>query len=265
MRPPGMWWCVTVIVVDVFGRCGLGVVDVFGRLGSCFGRWGVWALGMKHEFHDARFVGDWSCICLPHQSRVRMASRVAYGALRSACRVVSSAAIRPSMSEAAQYRYVSNPSIRGVSCGWLAQKRGFAYRARFASQLKAARWIAGRLGVSVRSLRIDRDGVRACADLKVSTHAGVTHSRGRWIARAKGKVVGRCATEQAAANSVAKALRVGVGALKKRRRGIPKYLARRLFVTAYRIFHEYVPGDYDSMIAHETRAARMFRQDSLLC
>ena len=101
-----MWWCVTVIVVDVFGRCGLGVVDVFGRLGSCFGRWGVWALGMKHEFHDARFVGDWNCICLPHQSRVRMASRVEYGALRSACRVMSSAAIRPSMSKAAQYKYV---------------------------------------------------------------------------------------------------------------------------------------------------------------
>lgn len=163
----------------------------------------------------------------------------------------------------AQYRHVSHPSIRGISCGWVEQKRGISYRARFASQLKAARWIAGRMGVSVASLRIRRAGVQACVDLKVAKYSGVTHSRGRWIARARGKVLGRYATEQEAAYGVAKSLGVGVGALK--RSGIPNYLAKRLFLVAYPIFREYVPGDYESMVAHETKSARMFLQDSLLC
>ena len=218
-------------------------------------------LGMKHEIHDARLVAG---------KRFAPSVKCSHGQ-QSCIRCVACSMPRrefcshlPSMSKATQYKYVSNPSIRGVSRGWLAQKRGVAYRARFTSQMKAARWIAGRLGVSVTSLRIDSGGVRACADLKVSKHAGVTHSRGRWIARAKGKVLGHYATEQAAANAVAKALRVGVGAL-KRRRGIPKYLAKRLFLVAYRIFRKYVPGDYDSMIAQETRGAHMFRQGSLFC
>ena len=162
------------------------------------------------------------------------------------------------MPQFAQYKHVSHPCIRGVSCGWVAQKRGVGYRARFASQLKAVRWIAGRMGVSVASLRIRGAGVRECVDLKVSKHAGVTHSRGRWIARARGKVLGRYANELEAAHAVAKALRVGVRALK--RSGVPNYLAKRLFRVAYTVFHRYVPGDYDSMVALERQAAHTFRK-----
>ena len=78
---------------------------------------------------------------------------------------------------------VSHPC--GDSRGWVAQKRGVGYR-RFASQLKAAHWIAGRLGVSVTSLRIPGVGVQG-VNLTVPKHTGVSYSRGRWIAHAKGE------------------------------------------------------------------------------
>ena len=132
------------------------------------------------------------------------------------------------MPEGARYKHVTHPP--GGSCGWVAQKYGVCYRARFASQLQAVRWIAGRMGVSVESLRRPGAGVRECVNLKVAKHAGVTHSRGRWIARARGKVLGRYANELDAAHAVAKALRVGWKALKKP--GIPNYFAKRLFSAA---------------------------------
>ena len=162
-----------------------------------------------------------------------------------------------------QYRYVSHPRIRGVSCGWVAQKRGVGYRARFDSQLKAAKWIADLLEVSVASLRIKPVGVKAPATLKFSKHAGVTYDRGRWIARMDGgaKLLGRFGTEFEAALAVAAATGSGVRVLKKS--GIPKYLAKRLFVAAYRVFRKYVPGDYNSMVAHEKLSVKMFLQASL--
>ena len=112
-------------------------------------------------------------------------------------------------------------------------------------------------------MRIKSAHVRTGVRLKIAKHAGVVYNHGRWVARVKGKILGRYVTEIDAARAVAKVLGVGVKALK--RSGIPKYLAKKLFMAAYRIFRKYVPADYDSMIAHETKAARMFRQDSLLC
>ena len=165
-----------------------------------------------------------------------------------------------------QYRYVSHPRIRGVSCGWVAQKRSVCYRARFDTQLQAAKWIANLLGVSVASLRIKPVvGVKKkapAATLKFSKHAGVTYDRGRWIARGAGtELLGRYGTEFEAACAVAAATGVGVKALKKK--GLPKYLAKNLFKAAYRVFRKYVPGDYDNMVAHEKLSVKMFQQASL--
>ena len=161
-----------------------------------------------------------------------------------------------------QYRYVSHPRIRGVSCGWVAQKRGVGYRARFDTQLQAAKWIADLLEVSVASLRIKPVGVKAPTTLKFSKHRGVIYDRGRWIARGdEAKLLGRFGTELEAALAVAAATGRGVRALKKS--GIPNYLAKRLFIAAYRVFRKYVPGDYNSMVAHEKLSVKMFLQASL--
>ena len=107
-------------------------------------------------------------------------------------------------------------------------------------------------------MRIRHACVQTCIDLKVAKYYGVTYSRNRWVARVQQKILGRYTTEQEAANRVAAALGVGVRVLRKT--GKPKYLAKRLFHVAYPIFKEYVPGDYQSMIDHETTSARMFRQ-----
>ena len=166
------------------------------------------------------------------------------------------------MAPATKYKYVSQPLIRGVSCGWVAQKRHVAYRARFATQRKAANWIAAILGVSAASLRVRSAGVQATTPVPSTRCVGVTPSRGRWVARVRGVVAGRFDSESEAAKCVATATRVKVQAL--RRKGVPGYLARNIFQAAYDVFRDYVPGDYQSMIAHERTSAKMFREDSCM-
>ena len=161
-----------------------------------------------------------------------------------------------------RYKHVSCPCIRGVSAGWVAQKRGVGYRARFPTQRHAAKWMAARLGVPVDSLRLGRAGVKAKAksELPRERYLGVTAVRGRWVARWRGRVLGRFGDQLGAAESVAAAAGVEVRGL--RRKGLPDHVARRVFGSAYQVFRDYVPGDYQSMIAHETASAQMYKQDS---
>ena len=154
------------------------------------------------------------------------------------------------------YKHVSRPCIRGQSRGWVAQKRGVGYRARFATELKAAQWLAKEMKVAVACLHIRRQGVR-----EMDRYHGVVAARGRWEARAEGQTLGRFDSASLAARCVAKHKGVDVKSLKRQ---VPSHVARRIFVAAYKVFGKYRPGDYDSMIEQENGAAWMFQQDCLL-
>ena len=163
-----------------------------------------------------------------------------------------------SMKSVRRYKYVSRPCIRGQLRGWVAQKRGVGYRARFASDLKAAQWLAKEMGVSVASLRIRSQGVRGTGtSFAVSLYRGVVAARGRWEARVDGQTRGRFDSQVLAARCVAKHKGVTVKSLK---RLVPPHLARRIFIAAYKVFGKYRPGDYESMLQQENDAARMFQQ-----
>ena len=163
------------------------------------------------------------------------------------------------MKSVRRYKHVSRPCIRGQLGGWVAQKRGVGYRARFASELKAAQWLAKEMGVSVASLRIRGQGVREKdMMLMVSLYHGVVAARGRWEARVHGQTLGRFDSEVLAARCVAKHRGVTVKSLKKG--SVPPHVARRIFKVAYKVFHKYRPGDYESMVQQEMDAARMFQQ-----
>ena len=157
-----------------------------------------------------------------------------------------------------RYKYVSRPCIRGQLRGWVAQKRGVGYRARFASELKAAQWLAKEMGISVACLRIRSQGVRGTGtSFAVSLYRGVVAARGRWEARVDGQTRGRFGSQVLAAHCVAKHTGVTVKSLK---RLVPGHLARRIFIAAYKVFGKYRPGDYESMLQQENDAARMFQQ-----
>ena len=82
-----------------------------------------------------------------------------------------------------RYRGVTRPG--DGSLGWVAQKRGICYAARFTSEAKAAKWLAERLGVSVSSLRqttLPGSEVR-------ESYRGVVYHSGCWEARLRGGVV----------------------------------------------------------------------------
>ena len=162
---------------------------------------------------------------------------------------------------ASRYKHVG---FHGASLGWVAQKRGVGYRARFPSDMAAARWLAARMGVALANLRIgSRAPGRVQRELRMSRYRGVVLSRGRWIARARGNVVGRFPSEILAAQRVARCLGVPVHTLMKKSRG-GDCVARRIFTAAFQVFSGYVPGDLVSMYQHEADSAKMFAEEPLV-
>ena len=82
-------------------------------------------------------------------------------------------------------------------------KRGVGYRARFASELKAAQWLAKEMGISVACLRIRSQGVRGTGtSFAVSLYRGVVAARGRWEARVDRQTRGRFGSQVLAARCV---------------------------------------------------------------
>ena len=162
------------------------------------------------------------------------------------------------MSSHSRYRYrgVSRPGNGAL--GWVAQRKGCCYAARFTSEVRAAQWLARRLGVSVSSLRrmklpgAEREG-------KLSYRRVVFHS-GCWEARAAGgAVLGYFGTQKEALARVMKETRQTEKQL--RRKDFSMATLRARFKGRHRIFRQYVPGDVQAMYDHESKSACMYKED----
>ena len=159
-----------------------------------------------------------------------------------------------------RYRGVSRPGDGAL--GWVAQRKGHCYAARFESEKAAARWLARRLGVSVSSLRWewrgrDSGGSNSC---HISSHHGVVYHRGCWEARGPGSVVlGYFGTEQAAVARVMKDRKVKKKSLVKR--DFSRRVLRSHFKVKHRIFGDYIPGDVQCMYEQESKNAHIYKQD----
>ena len=161
------------------------------------------------------------------------------------------------------YKFVSHPMIRGKDHGWVAQKRGVGYQARFATAQAAAEWIAGKMGVTVDSLRHvarSKASVKVDPSLPFSMYRGVVQVRGRWVARSGVRELGRFGTELEAAQCVARVKNVKVKSLRRRLR---PGLAKRLFRAAYKVFSKYCPGDLVNMLTHESVSRSMYMQETV--
>ena len=175
------------------------------------------------------------------------------------------------MGQVSRYKYVSCPLIRGKSHGWLAQKWGVGSRARFPTDIAAAKWLAKQMKVPLQSLQLlesksgdkekvsGRQGVSAPhGKLLFSSYRGVVYSRGRWLARFRNQIVGRFDSQIIAGQCVARHRRVKVKTLKKE---LPSNLCKKIFVSAYSVFRDYVPGDYHSMVEHELESSVIYQQE----
>ena len=160
------------------------------------------------------------------------------------------------MKSPSRYRGVSRPG--DGSLGWVAQKKGYCYAARFESAEHAARWLARRLGVPVSALlreKVERDREAAVS------YRGVVYHSGCWEARVAGTVKGYYGTQQAALKKVLRE----TGRTKKqliRKQGFSVSTLRTRFQCKHRIFGSYEPGDVKSMYEHESKYARVYRQDT---
>ena len=142
-----------------FRRCGVQVLHCFAYRSCC-----------AHAI--ALFVWR-SCQCCVRASLMPMSS------------LCVSAPAAMGKQGTSRYRGVTRPG--DGSLGWLAQKRGICYAARFTTEAKAATWLARRLGVSVSSLR-QAAPPNVESEVKESFHGVVYHS-GCWEARLRGGVV----------------------------------------------------------------------------
>ena len=162
------------------------------------------------------------------------------------------------MVQLGRYRGVSRPGHGAL--GWVAQRRGRFYKARFKTEVSAAQWLARSLGVSVSALRRKRrreDGQGQC----MSRYRGVVHHSGCWEARGScGRVLGYFGSEKVA---LAKVMEVRQKTEKELRKDdFSKRALRSHFKSKHHIFHKYVPGDVQSMYEHEERCARtIFKED----
>ena len=152
--------------------------------------------------------------------------------------------------------------------GWVAQSRQPRFwKGGFETEKEAASWLAGRLGVTRRSL------LRAKAPPKVvgkaivlSKFSGVV-ARHRpsgilWEARAPGgQVLGTYSSEQDAAKAVAGVRGVPV---KRLLRPVPftRRAATRVFKASYAAFSGYVPGDLQHLVQQEITGRSAFEKDT---
>lgn len=164
---------------------------------------------------------------------------------------------------ASAYRGVSKPS----GLRWVAQSRKHhLYKARFPSAYAAASWLAAKLGVTVDSLRW-KSMRSLSAESSVPKYEGVRYhpNRGlaRWDASHNGQWLGSFKDQDTAAKAIARHRRVGVQTLKLKGKKIGGAFAKRLFRASYKVFREYSPGDYETMVEHEHASTpkAMYEQD----
>ena len=149
-----------------------------------------------------------------------------------------------------RYRGVTRPG--DGSLGWVAQKRGVCYKARFTSDAKAAKWLAGRLGVSVSGLR--HTTPRGSGSEVQESFRGVVHHSGCWEARLPGGVVlGYFHSQDEARIAVMRA----TGKTKKqlKHKDFSTRTLRARFKFKHRTFGSYLPGDVRAMCEHESDVA----------
>ena len=159
---------------------------------------------------------------------------------------------------------------------WLAQRcRGGQrlWRCGFSSEDVAAAWLAKQLGVSTASLRKSGESLVITSSFKgVVPRRSSSRCAIRWIAQDGQKHLGIYASEETAAEALARARGVPVSELgRKRRRGasgrgvvgqISVGRARAGFKAAHAEFKTYMAGDYQSMLKIESSHARDFKKDS---
>jgi hypothetical protein len=143
------------------------------------------------------------------------------------------------------------------SLGWVAQKRGVCYAARFTSEASAAKWLAGQLGVSVSSLRWPGSDKHIVQE----SFRGVVYHSGCWEARLAGGVVaGYFSSQEEALRQVMR--KTGMKKKQLRNKEFSKKMLRARFKCMHRIFGSYEPGDVRTLYAHESKSARIFLQAS---
>ena len=154
-----------------------------------------------------------------------------------------------------RYKGVTRPG--DGSLGWVAQKRGVCYAARFPSEMSAVKWLAERLGVSVSSLRGRGRGSDE-HEVKESFRGVVFHSD-CWEARVGRRVVGYFGSQAEALRQVMRE----TGQTKKqlRNNAFSTQGLRSRFKRKYQIFGSYEPGDVRAMYEHESSSARIFRRE----
>lgn len=154
-----------------------------------------------------------------------------------------------------RFRGVTRPG--DGSLGWVAQKRGVCYAARFTSEASAAKWLAGQLGVSVSSLRWPGSDKHIVQE----SFRGVVYHSGCWEARLAGGVVaGYFSSQEEALRQVMR--KTGMKKKQLRNKEFSKKMLRARFKCMHRIFGSYEPGDVRTLYAHESKSARIFRQAS---
>ena len=170
-----------------------------------------------------------------------------------------------------RYRGVSRFFVKNRRKGWLAQSRVVGvYRARFRTARAAATWLADQLQINVDSLAMPA-ARRGRKDVP-SHHAPMSRFNGvcyhenrgrpRWEVRELNVPIFTSRSERAAAAFLGRRRKVEVQKLKKAQ-PLSKRLAKEIFKANYRAFRAYVPGDYTSMVKHETKTSRaMYKQDS---
>ena len=155
---------------------------------------------------------------------------------------------------ASRYRGVTRPG--DGSLGWVAQKRGICYAARFTSEAKAAKWLAERLGVSVSSLR---QTTLPSSEVRES-YRGVVYHSGCWEARLRGGVVlGYFGSQDEAVRKLMR--ETGMTRKQLRKKDFSTKTLRTRFKCKHRLFGSYEPGDVRTMCEHESKSASIYRQD----
>ena len=168
----------------------------------------------------------------------------------------------PAMEGPGRYQGVSKPGDGAL--GWVAQRKGCCYAARFRSEQQAAQWLARRLGVSVSSLRRKTRPVAADRDREAQvSYRGVVYHSGCWEARVAGVVLGYYGTQREAIKKVMKETRQTEKQL-LRKKGFSRSTLQARFRCKHRIFGSYEPSDIRSMYEHESEHARIYRQDRFM-
>ena len=157
-----------------------------------------------------------------------------------------------------RYRGVSKPG--DGSLGWVAQRRGVCYAARFDGEEEAATWLAKRLGVSKSALRW-ADPSRQAEPSR--SFRGVVFHSGCWEARLPGgNVLGYCGSQQQALDLLLSRTRKKEKQFKKKDFSTRTLRAR--FRGKHRFFGSYEAGDVKTMYEHESKyAALIYAQECM--